>query len=66
MNVIGKEKRNLLFELLSHCIGKASGLFSAADDEVNVSEGLFLWVVGDINMLDVYELRLIRNITEFV
>ena len=65
MNVIGKEKRNLLFELLSHYIGKAR-LFSTADDEVNVSEGLFLWVVGDINMLDVYELRLIRNITEFV
>ena len=34
-------------------IGKAS-LFNAAGDEVNVSEGLFLWVVGNMNMLKVY------------
>ena len=34
-------------------IGKTS-LFSTADEEFNGSGAPFLWVVGDMNMLEVY------------
>ena len=52
------ERENVNYFLNYPHIGKTS-LFSTTDEEFNVSEAPFLWVVGDMNMLEVYWLRLV-------